>query len=80
MIHDGDKPVPIESERPKPRSLERWMERCRRHRARRVDARRDAIDAGLLREPNSIGKGSDRDYVVMPNGEWRRVHKVEANQ
>lgn len=69
-------PAPIESERPKPTSVERWLERCRRRRVRRVNARRDAIDAGLLREPNSIGKGTDREYMVMPNGEYRRVRQI----
>lgn len=71
-------PAPIESERPKPASVERWLERCRKRRARKVNARRDLIDAGLLREPGSIGKGSDREYVVMPNGEYRRVRQIGA--
>lgn len=58
-------------------AVPRWLERCERRRAERAAEREALVEGGAYPEPGSVGRGSDREYVVMPSGEMRRVHVVE---
>ena len=70
--------TPIEEEEVPRGLVNKWLARCRQRRLDREERRMKLVEHEVYFPPGSKMHGSDRSYVVMEDGSWRRIRKTEG--